>query len=168
MKLILEPADLLAMFGGGETTEEVRGRIAGMLLSTVDSTEMQAAIEARITQPAKEHVDKILREAVHETRTGYPYKDKLSGWGAQIIKEAFQEQIQKSGMNLDSLLRNLIKEHVDKILNEELEILAKREVKRILTVESINQVQANIGRMDVNKLIREELNKRLERLGRSI
>jgi hypothetical protein len=165
MKLILEPADLLAMFGGGEATAEVRERIAGMLLSTVDSQQMKEAINKRITEPAKEHLDKVLRDAVRQTKEGWPQKEVLVGWGAQIIKEAFQDQLKYSGTNLDSLIRKIVKEHFDKILNEELEADVKTEVKRILTEDLVDHYFMKIKNTDVNDMIRAELNKRLGRLG---
>jgi hypothetical protein len=168
VKLILEPADLLAMFGGGEATAEVRERIAGMLLSTVDSPEMKQAIEARITQPARDHLDRVIRDAVRETKQGWPQKDVIVGWGAQIIREAFQEQLQQSGTNLYNLIRSIVKEHFDKILSEGIEAAVKAEVKRIITEEMLEKYRAQITVVDINKLIKAELNRRLERLGSGI
>lgn len=163
MKLVLEPQDLLTLLGGEEATAETRERIAGMLLSTVDSEEMKIAIEKRVTEPAKNYVDRVINNAVKEVPQ-WGGKVKLEGWGAEIIREQFRDHFRQQ-YHFDDILRGLVQEVFKDVLTDEIQKFAQEAVREVLTKEVIDKYLEDLKKINFESFIREEISLRMRRLG---
>lgn len=158
MKIEMNSQEFLGLLSG-EATAELKEKIAGMMLATVDSPELQEAIEKRVTKKAEQRMEVVLDKAIIHNSSWN--KNDIQGWGAQIIKEQFREHFRQQH-HFETIMKKLINEQLTVLFNEAIEDFLKEELKKTINGDLMEAYAKSIANVDFGKMIREEVQRRFK------
>lgn len=159
MKIEVSTKEFMSLIHEDEMAA-IKEKVAGMILATVDSGEIQDAIEQRVTRKAEERMEKILNEAVR-TSSGWS-KDNIVGWGADIIRDEFKNQMK--GISFEQTLRGIVAEETQRQLGDGIQEMIKTEVKRLIKEDLLEAYTTHIKRVDFSELVQQEVQRRFRKV----
>lgn len=159
MKVEVSTKEFMSLISESEMAN-IKTKIAGMILATVDSEELQEAIEKRVTRKAGERMQTILEDAIRHTK-GWG-RDQLTGWGADIMRDEFRNQIKL--VDFDRLIRSIVTEELKKQESGWIRQTIHDEVAKIVNGDLLESYKKQMESVDFKKMIQEEVQKRFNQV----
>ncbi|MED1125182.1 hypothetical protein [Bacillus atrophaeus] len=159
MKVEVSTKEFMSLISEGKMVS-IKTKVAGMILATVDSEEIQEAIEKRVTRKAEERMEKILGEAVRN-QAGWN-RNQILGWGADIIRDEFKNQM--SGVSFEQILRGIVAEETQKQLDNGIQDMIKTEVRQLIKEDLMETYTSYIKHVDFRELVQHEVKRRFNQV----
>ncbi|MCY7865967.1 hypothetical protein P8918_12920 [Bacillus spizizenii] len=159
MKVEVSTKEFMSLINKSEMAN-IKAKVAGMILATVDSEEIQDAIEKRVTRKAEERMEKILGEAVRN-QAGWN-RNQILGWGADIIRDEFEKQM--SGVSFEQILRGIVAEETKRQLDNGIQDMIKTEVRHLIKEDLLETYTSYIKHVDFRELVQHEVKRRFNKV----
>lgn len=151
MKLDISTKEILDFLDGGDVTA-IKSKLAGALLSSVDSKEVTEALQKRV----EAKIDEFLKQALEVKVSSWPKTEyRLTGWAAETFQGIMKAYL--DGLSLNTVLSRQVKEYMDENLDKKIKQYVDSQAYKEMLALAVAEVATN----HVQSLIQTEVKKSL-------